>query len=72
MTSDDRLVPSMRCRPSKNVYPTLGKADFVAPNSTVIGNVEIGEKSSIWYGATLRGELGKINIGNSAIIQDLV
>jgi carbonic anhydrase/acetyltransferase-like protein (isoleucine patch superfamily) len=48
----------------------------VAPNATIVGNVQVGESSSIWYGATLLGTLpiriGKrfANIGNHSIIQD--
>ncbi|KRX07622.1 Trimeric LpxA-like protein [Pseudocohnilembus persalinus] len=72
LTSDDRLVPSLRCRPHQNTYPALQTADFVAPNASVIGNIKVGEQSSIWYGAILRGELGNISIGNQSVIQDLV
>ena len=44
------------------------KCDFVAPNSTILGDVSLGEKSSIWYGANLRGEKGPIVIGNNSVI----
>ncbi len=36
--------------------PALGPETFVAPNASVIGNVTIGQRSSVWYGAVLRGE----------------
>lgn len=44
------------------------KASFVAPNSVIIGNVSMGDKSSIWYGATIRGDLAKISLGTKAIV----
>ena len=36
--------------------PTLGEQTFVAPNASVIGDVTIGNRASVWYGAVLRGE----------------
>jgi carbonic anhydrase/acetyltransferase-like protein (isoleucine patch superfamily) len=33
----------------------IGKETFIAPNAAVIGQVELGNKSSVWYGAVLRG-----------------
>lgn len=39
------------------------QSEFLAPNSVVIGDVTAKEGSSIWYGATLRGEIGPISIG---------
>ena len=35
--------------------PALPRAGFIAPSASVIGDVTIGEKSSVWYGAVLRG-----------------
>ena len=52
----------------KNIFL---KANFVAPNSVVVGDVKIGDDSSLWYGATLRGDNGQIIIGNSSVIHDL-
>ena len=45
-------------------------ADWVAPNSTIIGDVTVGEGSSIWFTAVLRGDKAKISIGKNSIIQD--
>lgn len=47
------------------------QSEFLAPNSVVIGDVTAKEGSSIWYGATLRGEIGPISIGKQTVIQDL-
>lgn len=50
--------------------PKVDPTAFVAPNATIIGDVEIGEGSSIWYGAVIRGDLSKIRIGKYNSIQD--
>ena len=50
--------------------PNLARGAFVAPNATVIGNVELGEGASIWYGAVVRADIEKIVIGDRTNIQD--
>lgn len=50
--------------------PDLSAAAFVAPNATVIGDVEVGPDASIWYGAVVRGDLSKIAIGARSNVQD--
>lgn len=54
----------------KGIAPRLASGVFVAPNATVLGDVEIGEGSSIWYGAVLRGDVFPIRIGARTNIQD--
>ncbi len=49
-----------------------GKEVFIAPNATVIGNVELGNEVSIWFGAVLRGDNDLITIGDGSNIQDNV
>jgi gamma-carbonic anhydrase len=51
--------------------PRLGKRVFVAENATVIGDVELADDASVWYGAVLRGDVGHIKIGARTNIQDL-
>ena len=51
--------------------PTLGRDVFIAPGAYVIGNVTIGDESSVWFGAVLRGDVGAIVIGARTNIQDL-
>ena len=46
------------------------KALFVAPDAAVIGEVELGKDSSVWYGAVLRGDTEPIRIGSRSNIQD--
>ncbi|GMF19409.1 unnamed protein product [Phytophthora lilii] len=43
---------------------------FVAPNASVIGDVKVGKGSSIWYNATVRGDVNYITIGENTNIQD--
>src|SRR5262249_25529638 len=51
--------------------PKLGRDVFVAETAAVIGDVEIGDESSIWYSAVLRGDAGrKIRVGARTSIQD--
>ena len=51
--------------------PDTARAAFVAPNATVLGNVILGAKSSVWYGCVLRGDINAIEIGEGTNIQDL-
>lgn len=50
--------------------PQIGKNVFIAPTAVIIGNVEIGDGASIWYGVVLRGDEGKIVIGSGSNVQD--
>lgn len=43
---------------------------WIAPNATVVGNVEIGDDASIWFGAVVRGDSDPIRIGRGCNIQD--
>jgi carbonic anhydrase/acetyltransferase-like protein (isoleucine patch superfamily) len=54
----------------KGKHPQIGKDVFIAPTAVVIGNVEIGDGVSIWYGVVLRGDEGKIVIGPGSNVQD--
>jgi carbonic anhydrase/acetyltransferase-like protein (isoleucine patch superfamily) len=50
--------------------PKVAPSAFVAPNAVLIGDVEIGPESSIWFGAVLRGDNGPIRIGARTSVQD--
>ena len=50
--------------------PRIHETAFVAGTATIIGDVEIGEHSSIWYGAILRGDVNFIRIGARTNVQD--
>ncbi|HMM78957.1 MAG TPA: gamma carbonic anhydrase family protein [Pyrinomonadaceae bacterium] len=51
-------------------FPVVHPTAFVAENATVIGDVEIGEDSSIWFGSVVRGDVNYIRIGERTNIQD--
>jgi len=48
-----------------------GKNVFIAPDARVIGQVSLGDRASIWFGAVVRGDVEKIEIGMETNIQDL-
>jgi carbonic anhydrase/acetyltransferase-like protein (isoleucine patch superfamily) len=50
--------------------PRFGSRVFVADNATIIGDVEIGDDCSVWYGAVIRGDVHSIRIGARTNIQD--
>ncbi|MEO1590155.1 MAG: gamma carbonic anhydrase family protein [Cyanobacteria bacterium J06632_22] len=50
--------------------PNLAQAAFIAPNATVIGDVRVSEGASIWYGAVVRGDVDRVEIGISSNVQD--
>lgn len=50
--------------------PAVDPSAFVAPNAVLIGDVEIGPESSVWFGAVLRGDNGPIRVGARTSIQD--
>jgi len=50
--------------------PQVAAGAFIAPTATLIGDVEVGEGASIWFGAVLRGDFGKIIVGRGSSIQD--
>lgn len=51
--------------------PKIAPSAFVAENAVIIGDVEIGENSSVWFGCVLRCEENRIIIGKNTNIQDL-
>jgi carbonic anhydrase/acetyltransferase-like protein (isoleucine patch superfamily) len=60
----------MNIRTFRNSTPTLGARVYVDPSAVVIGEVVIGEDSSIWPTAVLRGDVNSIRIGARTSIQD--
>jgi len=53
-----------------NKTPVISESAFISDDAIVIGDVEIGEDSSIWYGCVLRGDVNFIRIGTRTNIQD--
>jgi gamma-carbonic anhydrase len=52
--------------------PVFGRDVWVAPNATIIGDVELADEASVWFGAVLRGDIGAIRVGARTNLQDLV
>ncbi len=50
--------------------PQIGQNVFIAPTAVIIGNVEIGDNASVWYGVVIRGDEGRIVIGRGSNVQD--
>jgi len=50
--------------------PTLGNGVFIAPKAIVVGDVRLGQDSSVWYGAVLRGDINFISVGEGSNLQD--
>ena len=57
-------------RAYNGIRPRLGRGVFIAENAAVIGDVVIGEDSSIWYATVVRGDVMPIRIGARTSIQD--
>ncbi len=53
-----------------DVEPTIHPTAFIHPDAVVIGNVEIGEQSSVWPSAVIRGDEGRITVGARTSVQD--
>lgn len=52
------------------ISPNIAASAFVAPGARIIGNVTIGEDSSIWYNCVLRGDVDRITVGARSNVQD--
>jgi carbonic anhydrase/acetyltransferase-like protein (isoleucine patch superfamily) len=52
--------------------PTLGRDVYIARTAAVVGDVTLGDFSSVWYHATLRGDINRIVVGHHSNIQDNV
>jgi carbonic anhydrase/acetyltransferase-like protein (isoleucine patch superfamily) len=57
-------------RSFRGVVPKIAPSCFIDPSAQVIGDVVIGERSSVWCNATLRGDVNIIRIGEGTNIQD--
>lgn len=50
--------------------PRFGSDVFLAPTAVIIGDVELGDRVSVWYGAVLRGDVHSIRVGADSNVQD--
>lgn len=54
----------------KGISPVWGKECFFADNATVVGEVVMGDRCSVWFNAVVRGDVNSIKIGDQVNIQD--
>lgn len=54
----------------KNKTPKINPDCFISSTSTIIGDVQIGSQSSVWFGSVLRGDVFNIKVGSNTNIQD--
>ncbi len=56
--------------PVNGIFPQIDSSCFVADNATVVGDVVVGKRCSIWFQAVVRGDVHEIRIGDEVNIQD--
>ncbi len=66
MNVQERLERHLSCTPD------IARANWIAPNATVVGDVTLGARSSVFYGAVLRGDIARIVVGEGTNLQDNV
>lgn len=57
-------------RAYRGVVPKVAASAYIDPSAQVIGDVEIGERSSVWPNVTIRGDVNYIRIGSESNVQD--
>jgi len=57
-------------KPVKGIYPKFGNDCYLAENSTIVGDVIMGDQCSIWFNAVVRGDVNSIRMGNKVNVQD--
>jgi carbonic anhydrase/acetyltransferase-like protein (isoleucine patch superfamily) len=57
-------------RAYRGKFPKIAKSAFIAEGAVLIGDVEIGEQASVWYGCVLRADVGYIRVGARSNVQD--
>lgn len=60
----------MAIEPFCKYWPEIHESAFIAASADVIGRVTLGEESSVWFNATLRGDINEITIGPKTNVQD--
>ena len=65
-------VPENRqmIRPFRGILPRIAPSAYIDPSAQVVGDIEIGERSSVWLNVSMRGDVNYIRIGNETSIQD--
>ena len=66
-----RLENEIKLFPYLDLFPQIHKSVFLASGVKIIGDVQIGDDSSVWYNVVIRGDVHYIKIGEMTNIQDL-
>jgi carbonic anhydrase/acetyltransferase-like protein (isoleucine patch superfamily) len=70
-TSTIQIVDSNRkLYPYENFFPKIHSSVFLADGVRIVGDVEIGEHSSVWYNTVIRGDVHYVKIGKMTNVQD--
>ncbi len=56
--------------PVNGISPQMGANCFIAPNATIVGDVQMGNDCSVWFNAVLRGDVNSIRMGDRVNVQD--
>ncbi len=56
--------------PYRGVWPRISPSAFIAPTAVIVGDVEIGDEASVWFGAVIRGDTAPVRIGARTNVQD--
>ena len=56
--------------PVEGKSPEWGSNCFIAPNATIVGDVQMGDECSVWFNAVIRGDVNAIRLGNRVNVQD--
>ena len=64
------VFPQAHVLPWRGVWPTIDSTSLVLPGAAIIGDVVMGEQSSAWFNAVIRGDDGPVRIGAGTNIQD--
>ena len=70
MTADGHGRLDALVLPAHGHLPDVGAAAFLAPGAVIIGDVTLGEGTSIWYGCVLRADSSSITVGRDVNVQD--
>ncbi|RMD48740.1 MAG: gamma carbonic anhydrase family protein [Ignavibacteria bacterium] len=64
------ISPENKLYPYQDLYPRIDDSVFIAPGVKIIGDVQIGKNSSVWYNSVVRGDVHYVKIGEYTNVQD--
>jgi carbonic anhydrase/acetyltransferase-like protein (isoleucine patch superfamily) len=68
LNDNSSLSNEIKLFPYGELFPKIHKSVFLAPGAKIIGDVEIGEGSSVWYNCVVRGDVNYVKIGDKVTI----